>query len=290
MSKSLEFTDRNVPKYRVTLIVPDNETEKILGFSAKKLYAEAKSKAIEVFGENSLAYQTLTNGIDFDTLTGSQFFWNTWLNSCEVLPKNKSIAVLNDAENFLNFDKNFLSGIYMDFPQLILRSNIDSYVKNQPIINDLAKKLKSEKIHGAPFEYSPENPLIITGAKLRKSTAKANEYGIILNINDAVIKNDKRFASGESSIKLGNIEKRLWTKNSGVSRLYLGEVGLYSNNDNLADSSSNGRVAIIDTEGVQNFEEYRLQLEKEKQNLTRLIEERFLKSMEFLKEECCPEF
>jgi hypothetical protein len=149
----------------------------------------------------------------------------------------------------LSRDQNFVSGFYTDFPQLILRSGIDPYPKNQPLLDDLVRKLKGTRVHGGAYEYSPENPLLITGAELKNSKSKT-KYGIILNINDAVIKNDERFAYEKYLIKLGNIQRSLLTKEDGVAGMYLSRGALYSNYCDFTFSIPAGRVIVIDAKGV----------------------------------------
>jgi hypothetical protein len=268
MKTKFQFTDLNAPRY-VGIILNKGEHFEI--------YKEAFAKASEKFGGDSLAYKTITNGISEKNVTGSQFFWNTWLEQSGISLPGK-VMLLKDWENALSQDSGLVSGFYTDMPQLILRSDEATFDKNQYLINDLSKKLKGE------FEYSPENPLIITGARLKSSKAKENEYGIDLDISNAEIKNDESFAPTNKIIKLGNIEKKLWTKKEGLSRLCLDENDVGSGSGNLADSDSDGRVALLDAIGVveEKLAEYLIKLQEQKDLQISEIEKKYLEAKSIL--------
>lgn len=265
MKTEFNFTELNVPSYKGIILNKEDHSE---------IYKEAFSKASETFGKNSLAYKTITNGINEKNVTGSQFFWNTWLDQVGSLPGK--IMLLEDWGKALSKDSNLVKGFYTDMPQLLLRSDKATWDKNQYLINDLSKKLKGQ------IEYSPENPILITGVKLKPSKAKDNEYGINLDITDAEIKSAPEFAQSHNKIKMGNIEKPLWTKSAGLSWLCLFEDGLGSNFVDLAGSSSYGRVAVLNAAGVLP-ESYLIKLKEEKATQVKEIEKRYVKAMNILK-------
>ena len=248
---------------------PKNFEARILDKEDSKFYHEVLTKAKKDF---SKGYEFISNNINPDDATGSNFFFVCLAD--ELLGKDKKIANLDNWADMLT-GGNFTKGVYFDSNQLILRSDKATWDKNQYLINDLSKKLKGQ------IEYSPENPIIITGAKLKSSTAKDNPYGINLDLKDAEVKNDSRFATGNTKINLG-IEKRLWTKTNGLSRLYLVEDGLGSVNDGLAGSNSGGRVAVLNAEGVLP-ESYIKNLQVEKDKQIKEIEKRYLQAMDILK-------
>jgi len=213
---------------------------RILNSDDSQFYKEVLQKAKIDFPH---AYPYISKNINPENAEGSNFLFVCLLD--EMLGKSGRIPTDEDWAQMLN-GGNFAKGVYFDANQLILRSNSASYNQNQYLINDISRKLKGEKIKGAPIEYSSENPLKITGAKLRKSTAQNNEYKLILNLNDAIPEYDARHAFGKNQINLGNHTKNLYTKAEGLSRLYLYENDVDSDDGNLAFSNSDGRVAIID--------------------------------------------
>jgi hypothetical protein len=249
---------------------PTNFEAMILGIEDSKFYQEVLTKAKKDFPKG---YQFISKNINPDKATGSNFFFVCLAD--EILGKDKKIANLDNWVDMLT-GGNFAKGVYFDSNQLILYSDKATFEKNQYLINDLSKKLKGQ------IEYSPENPIIITGAKLKKSTAKDNQYGINLDIKDAEVKNAPEFASSNNKIKMGNVEKRLWTKSNGLSWLCLYESGLYSYIDNLASSNSYGRVAVLNAKGVLP-EGYLQNLQKEKDAQIEAIEKRYAEAVNILK-------
>jgi len=237
MAKEINFLPKEIPKYKA----------RVLGEEDREFYEEVFSKTAEKYGRNSLAYKNIINGINPEEVTGSNFLFNT--EAGLYLKEGSKVLTLEDIDNILATDKNFFNGFYTDTNQLVLRNNKDSYEKNQLIINYLIKELKS-----SGYEFSPENPLVITNPELVPDKKSPNEgYGLIAKLGkDTKLRNDKRLASGKNKINLGNLEKGLYTKDNGLSRVYLSRGGgLNVGGDVLELSSGNGRVvAVSDAEGV----------------------------------------
>lgn len=214
----------------------------------KDVYQETEAKTKERFGENSLAYRTIMNGINPGDGTGSQFFFNTELGL--YLPKNQRVLLFEDLEKILfssEADEFFDGSFYTDTSELILRTQIPTYEKNKQLLTDLVKQIKTVEL-----DFSSENPLRISGLGLIKDDDPQNEYGVLLEIGqDTKTINDERFGFQKGRIKIGHKEKKLHTKKDGLSRVCLGRFGtLYSGSDFLAGSGGNGRVGILDAEGV----------------------------------------
>jgi len=240
--KSIKYSPIEVPRFSATVISPDAEAQ--LGFNPREFYQEVFASLKKDFRKDSLAYIQITNGIDANNLTGSNFLFNTYFNSKlrEKFP-NQSAITLKDIEGILSTDANFFSGFYSDAPSVVLITEKDeSWQKNQRIINYLVEQI------GNKYEFSPQNPLIITNPKLvRDEDNSGRDYGLLLEIDENTsLENDSRLASGNSKIKLGEIEKRLWTKPTGLSRLYMYENDLGSNIDSLEYCISRGRVVVRD--------------------------------------------
>ena len=212
------------------------------------IYEETQAKAKERFGENSRAYSTIMSGINTSRGKGSQFFFNTELGL--HLPKGQRVISLEDAERIYSSSEAnslFDGSFYTDIPEVILRTETASWENNQNILSNLVEQVKAER-----YEFSSQNPLRISGLELVKDDNKENKYGLTLSIGDNTrIVNDKRFARGNNKIQLGNQTKTLYTKEDGLSRLYLDRnLILYSNYIYLADSDDYGRVVLTDAEGV----------------------------------------
>lgn len=231
-------------------IVPKNlvfPTARVLDKEDSELYQEVFRKTAEKYGKNSLAYRTITNGIDAKDVTGSQFFWNTNLGS--YLPKGQRVISLEDMEAINDLDESFFTGYYSDAPEVCLRSDSTSYEKNKYIIENLVKQVRGEK-----KEFSPENPLRISGLELIKDENSKNEWGLFLQIgqNTRMI-NDSRFgySNNKREIPFGEKQKTVFTQNNGLSGFCLGrDSGVYSGSGYLANSDDSGRVVVIDAEGV----------------------------------------
>lgn len=237
MKKTIQLIPKNVkfPEAR------------ILGKEQRELYNEVDRKTAENFGKDSLAYKTILNGINTKDVTGSQFFWNTNLGI--YLPAKQKVVSLEDMEEINDLDESFFKVFYSDAPEIILRTETPSWKNNEHILKNLVKQVKKEK-----YEFSSENPLRISGLNLVKDKNSKNFYGLFLKIgNDTKITNDERFAYSNNGkeIPFGKKTKGFYTKENGLSRCGLDrdwDLDLYYGD--LADSSSDGRVVLVDAEGV----------------------------------------
>ena len=237
MKKTIQLIPKNVkfPEAR------------ILGKEQRELYNEVDRKTAENFGKDSLAYKTILNGINTKDVTGSQFFWNTNLGI--YLPAKQKVVSLEDMEEINDLDESFFKVFYSDAPEIILRTETPSWKNNEHILKNLVKQVKKEK-----YEFSSENPLRISGLNLVKDKNSKNFYGLFLKIgNDTKITNDERFAYSNNGkeIPFGKKTKEIYTEENGLSRCCLyGDSVLGSFDGYLANSSSFGRVVLVDAEGV----------------------------------------
>jgi len=249
MAKSIALIDIAVP--RATILDKEHQ----------ELYKEVFVKTAEKFGEDSPACKKITNGISATNVTGSQFFWNT--NLQQYLPSGQRIINLSDIETINSIDETFLKGIYSDTRQVVLRSNKPSWNQNKYILENLVKQV--DKDHS--YSFSAENPLVISNLELIQDNNPQNKYGLLLKIGEGTtIQNDERFAhsNNQSRIQFGQKTKTVWTKENGLSRLYVYDDDLYSRYDNLANSGDNGRVVVVDTEGVNSIklEKYKTKIQE----------------------------
>ena len=211
------------------------------------IYKETQAKAKERFGENSQAYNTIMYRINPNKGEGSQFFFNTELGL--HLPKGQRVISLGDLERIYSFSQAaslFDGSFYTDMPEVILRTETPSRERNKNILSNLVKQVKAEG-----YEFSSENPLRISGLELAKDDGE-KKYGFLLNIGENTrIVNDGRFVHSNNKIQLGNQSKTLYTKENGLSGLYLDRsLNLNSDDDNLANSYDDGQVVLTDAEVV----------------------------------------
>lgn len=269
MAKSIALIDIAVPK----AIVLDKEHQ--------ELYREVFAKTAEKFGKDSPAYKTITNGISITNVTGSQFFWNT--NLQQYLPSRQRVANLSDMEAINDIDETFLVGFYSDSPEIVLRSNKPSRNKNKYILENLVKQI--DKDH--PYSFSTKNPLIISNLELIQNDNAQNQYGLLLRIGECTkMQNDERFAhsKNQSRIQFGQNTKKVWTKENGLSRLYVRDDGLDSEDDDFADSGANGRVVVVDAEGIDSKKlgEYITKVKEKTEEQIAQIQERSEKAIHYI--------
>ena len=232
-------------------IIPKNlsfPVARVLDKESQEFYQKVSRKTAENFGKDSLAYKTITNGINTNNVTGSQFFWNTNLGL--YLPKEKRVCSLNDWENINDLDENFFRDFYTDSPQIVLRTDKTSYERNAPILKDLIEQVKGEN-----YQFSSESPLILSNLDLIKDENTENRYGLLLKIGENTkIKNDERFVYSNNGKKIpfGDKQKTIYTRNDGLSRVYLYRGGdLIAGDGDLDNSDDFGRVVLLeDAEGV----------------------------------------
>ena len=275
MSKRIQIIPKDIlfPE----AIVLDNSENRV-----RELYDKANRKTAEKFGKNSLAYKTITNGIDMKNVTGSQFFWNTELG--KYLPKNLRVITLKDMEQINDINKDFFKGFYTDASMIILRTEVPTWDDNKHILDYLVKQVKEKN-----QEFSSENPLIISGLELIKDENTENHYGLLLQIGEeTAMINDKRFgySNNQKKIPFGEKTKKIYAKKDGLSRLCLDRSSnLNSFVGVLAGSDSGGRVVLVDTEGVsQTFLDKKLtELQTQKDAQIEKINLNYQKAKEILK-------
>lgn len=231
------------------------------------LYKEVEQATAAKFGKDSRAYATIMKGINTVNATGSQFFFNN--EAGLYLPRGQRVATFEDLDEISKHDnRQFFDGsFYTDTPELVLRTEIPSWMNNTQILEHLVSQTRERGL-----EFSSENPLVLSGLELVSDDNQDNFYGILANITDETkTRNDPRFAYGNDQINLGNKSRKLWTKENGLSRVFLGRDGdVVSSSGDLSVSYDLGRVVIFDAEGVTN----------ENEELESLMEEHYAKLRE----------
>ena len=166
-------------------------------------------------------------------------------------------ASQSDLEKALKLNALNLNGTYED-TALILRNenNPNSYLAKH-----LMKQIKERN-------KNAKTPIMITLNQLELVNDTASEYGLAFKLKEdaeiiyAPILNDEvgNFSSEDIDektglpIKLGKGNRTLYTRDSGLSRLFLNRsLDLYAWDGNLAGSDSDGRVVVVSAAGAQNF-------------------------------------
>ncbi|MFA5953152.1 MAG: hypothetical protein WC812_01025 [Candidatus Pacearchaeota archaeon] len=245
MVKYVEFKPKEIIYPKAIVIIPD--AEPALGFAPIEVYDSAREKLIKDFKGNNKAIESLTHGINFRTLTGSQFFWNNYLNNfLKEQGINGRIMNINDLGKIYALDENFFSKHYSDTINLCLRSKKLGWEDNKNILEYLVKQVKQRE-----KSFLPKNPLIISNLEIVNDNNPDNFYGLLLKLReDSILENDERFAFGKNKIKfeneLGNAEKNLWTKEKDLSGVFAdNSQSVNSDNDNLYSSNNSGWVVFV---------------------------------------------
>ncbi|MEK6860245.1 MAG: hypothetical protein AABX54_05525 [Nanoarchaeota archaeon] len=181
-----------------------------------------------------------------------------------------------------------LQGHYEDGTEVVLRSAGDSYKPNDYLARNLAEML-------GIMEFG--NPLVVKG--LEVVADNKSQYGLsfkktdktqVIEVPDLNHKNHQRKFSRinpDYSIAFDdNGTRTLWTRDNGISRLYLlRDLDLDSRGEYLAGSNDDGRVVVVDSaEGAQkNIEGYLAQLKTEKERQLAEVERKYGDAMRVFK-------
>ncbi|MEK6872074.1 MAG: hypothetical protein AABX16_04185 [Nanoarchaeota archaeon] len=202
------------------------------------------------------------SGKAYDSLNirqnGSNIFKVLYLNQIGI--QTATMSQLEDAlENGLP-----LQGQYEDAPALVLRSAIDSHAQNNYLAQSLAKIISPNFNHA----------VVLNGLEIKSDTD--SKYGLSF-IPGAKFEyfeapeldhtnNGKKFSHLDQRgmpifDKEGN--RTLYTRDSGLSRVYLGGVLVADASDeHLASSNDFGRVVVIDNaEGAQKISAEEIKVE-----------------------------
>ncbi|MBS3066388.1 hypothetical protein J4205_01070 [Candidatus Pacearchaeota archaeon] len=206
-----------------------------------------------------------------------------------ILLNNLGIRTANTSQlyNIWYANSGFLSGTYEDVASVVLRSNGDSHNPNDLLAKELAKSIDRS------FEHS----YVLTGLKLKEDDN--SQYGLILvpGKNFEYFKapeldhlnNQKKFSRvDERGIPIfeDNGSKTLYTRQDGLSRFFIyGYSYLFSYNWLLSDSDSDGRVVVVDAEGVApNLEDYIANLNQERTRLKAEVDVRYATAIGILQD------
>ena len=226
------------------------------GDFGREFLAEYNGRASKYGNNSSLGELSIQDGL----VKGSNPFTVVLAN--EVLAKEKlRTATQADLEKALKLRVLELRENYED-TGLVLRSeeNPNSY-----LARDLTKQLRARNIK---FEY----PVLLNLTDLSLKVDQDSDYGLAFNLKDEAVPvyvpvlnslNGSRFNFSDVNEATGlpqqlkkEGERYLFTRNSGLSRLYLdGDLNLDSYNDLFDSSNSGGRIVVVSGLATQKFSE-----------------------------------
>lgn len=215
-------------------------------FPTARFLTEAQQEAYE---QSIQRYSGRTRKVLDIPRKGSNLFKVLYLD--QMLPEGERIATPADWQDIRD-KKDYLVGLHLDAPEVVLRSAGDSYKPNDFVAKDLAKK-----IHEGTFK----NPIVITGLKLRQDSNSS--YGFVFELTDKSEKIEApEFAHSNNGREISRLDERgfpifddnqdmaFYTRDNGLSRLYLsGLLSVDSSDGNLEISEADCRVVVVSAEG-----------------------------------------
>lgn len=165
-----------------------------------------------------------------------------------IAPQGLQVATPADLERVLRTDALELRGHNYEDSALVLRSEGSP---NAYLAKDLAKQIRANQ----NLKFPVMIPL--TGLALREDSQ--SDYRLAFDLKDGaeviyskiLNKNTNQFSSENVDektglpTKLGSGDRTLYTRDSGLSGFFLdGDLGLDSDSEHLAGSSSDGRVVV----------------------------------------------
>lgn len=197
------------------------------------------------------------------------------------------VATQADLERAIKCDALPLRGQYED-TGLVLRSEGEP---NSYLARHLMQQIRARN-------SKAEMPSVIPLSGLELVTDQNSPHGLAFKLKDnaaitygaSVLSKDGAFTSEDVDetiglpTKIGQGDRNLYTRNSGLSRLYLcRSLDLDSRYDNLALSNGLGRVVVVSAEGTsQKIAGYLAQLEAERAEQKAEIDRRFAKASNLL--------
>jgi len=195
----------------------------------------------------------------------------------ERLPSGMKVASQSDLEKALKWQSLDLKGIYVD-SSLVLRTegNPNSYLAKN-LINQIKKRNPKARM-----------PVMIPLSGLELIQDSNSDYGLSFELkeNAEIIyapilnKESGNFSSEKVNLKtglptkLGQGNRSFYARKDGLSRVYLNEDSDVNSNDgSLQGSDSDGRVVVVNAEGVapEILQAYYNRLNESKQQLENKI-------------------
>jgi hypothetical protein len=280
-------TKTKLPQFKGNPIVPRDiefpEADFLRGEFGRAVFDEYQARVKADYDNNS----ALTVLSYDDVVKGSNPFAVALVNDI-VMQEGLRTATPADLERVLKADSLNLRGFYED-SALALRSEEDP---NEYLAKNLAEQVRARQI----LKY----PVIIPLNRLELVKDSDSDYGLGFRLREDVeiihapVLNQGlgNFSSEDIDEKTGlpkksgNGNRTLYTRESGLSRLFLSRgLGLDSASENLAYSYSDGRVVVVSAEGTsqKTIKEYITQLEQKRDAEKTEIDNKFNQALKVLK-------
>ena len=275
-------------QFKGTQIVPKDavfpEIGELRGDFGKEVLAEYEGRAKSDYGNaDALNVLSYSNGVvigsnPFATVLINQIVRANGLRTATPADLEKALSVGIDLSEGYSDSALVLRSV--EEPNKYLAENLANQIKargNKKYLamiplNGLELVKDASSPHGLAFQLR-EDANIIYASILGKDTGNFNSEDINLAIG--------------LPERLGNGNRTLYTRKSGLSWLYLARgSGLYSDIGDLADSNESGRVRLTSAsqgaKSAKNLAQYVANLEKAKAEEIAKIEQRFGKAMNIL--------
>lgn len=185
---------------------------------------------------------------------GSNSFANALVNDV-MLQQGVQLATQADLERAMAVGAMNFRGTYED-TGLVLRTAGDSHAPNDYLAKNLAEQIRARDAKMGKLN----KPVVINLRDVTLVNDADSKYGLAFKLREGampyeapVLKREGRFETADINAKTGlpketrsSGSRTLWTRDNGLSRLYLVNVlDVYSNDENLAFSNGDGRVVLV---------------------------------------------
>lgn len=236
MKSEINYLPFDFKKNKALIIGPELREENEKGFLTLEFqYRECLEEIYSRFSKYPLALNSLTEGIDFHNLIGSNYLFANYFASFS----GEKLIDLFELEGILNFNPRAFSNLYTDLSELVLFSNKTNFKKNKFILEHLVKRIED-----CGYEFDSEHPLVIPSPRIVVDNESFDKgYGLLLELGQDPYYENALIANKEM-ITLGGVENVLSSVNNGINRMSFMENEL-TIGPNLTQSCENGRIVVI---------------------------------------------
>ncbi len=284
--------EKRLPAFNGKPLIEIPETIPQVGFLegdfGKAFLDEYKGRAESDYNGNS---KLNVLGYDYNIVKGSNSFAVVLANQI-LRQEGLRTASQADLERILKINALNLRGTYED-TGLVLRSDKEP---NSYLAKDIFRQMKEQGI-------KPKTPVMIPLNGLELRVDSDSPHGLSFNLTEnaerfytavAILNEGGKFNSEDIDAESGlpnfvrrEGERTLYTRDSGLSRLYLnGNLDADSGDGYLAGSDDDGRVVVVNPAGTQKIlNNYLKNLQSQRDKEVAKIDERYKKAERILKGE-----